>query len=246
MTVTDDRLIDVAPRETSRCMRWSLLFAVGGAIGLILSVVLAPQQFFAAYLATYLWCLNIALGSTVILMTYHLTGGAWGFLIRRILEAASRTLPLVAIGFVPIALGAARLYLWAQPDAVAGNKLLQEQQIYMNLPFWCARAAIYFGLWLLTAFLLNVFSRREDRTGSPSMHLWLNGISGIGLVIYGISIHFASVDWIISLQPAYHSTITGPLLASQQLLCALSLAGIVFGECCAGGSRLRQLYRPRR
>ncbi len=165
-------------------------------------------------------------------MIYHMTGGAWGFLIRRILEAASRTLPLVAVGFVPIALGAARLYLWAQPDAVSGNKLLQEQQVYMNLPFWCVRAAVYFGLWLLIAFLLNVLSRREDRAASASVRLWLNTVSGIGLVIYGITIHFASVDWIISLQPAYHSTITGPMLAAQQLLCAMSLAVIVFTSLC--------------
>ncbi len=99
----------------------------------------------------------------------------------------------------------------------------------MNWPFWCIRAGIYFSVWLILAFFLCRWSRQEDRVRQDrirqsSAALWLNGISGFGLVFYGISMHFASVDWIISLQPEYHSTITGPLFASQQALIAFSMA----------------------
>ena len=86
------------------------------------------------YLAAYLWCLNLALGSMALLLIYQLTGGAWGFFIRRSLEAGMSTLPLLAIGFIPIALGAPQLYLWCQPKVVASNELLESQQIYMNFP----------------------------------------------------------------------------------------------------------------
>ncbi len=123
--------------------RWSL--AVGVAAGVLMLVGLAvdPPQFFRAYLAAWLWCLNIALGATVLLTIYHLTGGAWGFLIRRLCEAASQTLPLLAIGFLPIALGIGQLYLWAQPDTVAASKLIESQRPWMSPLWWYVRAAIY-------------------------------------------------------------------------------------------------------
>jgi hypothetical protein len=202
---------------------------VGIVCGIALGIgaIFNPAQFFRAYLAAYLWCLNIALGSMVLVMIYHVTGGAWGFLLRRILEASVKTLPLLALGFVPIALGANALYPWAQPDAVASNELLQKQSIYMNLPFWCIRAAVYFALWLTVAFILCLWSRKQDRTADPRIRWRLNGLSGIGLLIYGVTMHFASVDWIISLQPEYHSTICGPLLASQEMLSAFAFAVLV-------------------
>jgi hypothetical protein len=231
-SVSAEKLNSVAPILTRRAMRMSLLVGIIFCLALGISAIFDPAQFFRAYLPGYLWCLNIALGSLPLLMMYHLTGGAWGFLIRRILEASVKMLPLLALGFIPIALGANKLYLWAQPNAVASNELLQEQSAYMNLPFWSIRAIIYFVLWSIIAFFLCRWSRQQDRAANPRADLWLNTFSGIGLVIYGITIHFASVDWVISLQPEYHSTISGPLLASQQLLSALSLAILTFTLLC--------------
>ena len=92
--------------------------------------------------------LGIALGSMVLLMAYHLTGGSWGLLIRRILEAAMRTLPLLAVLFVPIAVGVGYIYVWAQPDAVAASPKLQYQQFYLRPSYFWIRAAVYFALWL--------------------------------------------------------------------------------------------------
>jgi hypothetical protein len=138
----------------------------------------------------------------------------------------------VALGFVPIAIGAGTLYLWARPDVVESNELLRQQSVYMNLQFWCIRAVIYFALWLLISFFLGRWSRKEDTATNPRFSLWLNGLSGVGLVVYGITIHFASVDWITSLQPEYHSTICGPLLASQQLLSGFALAVAVLAMLC--------------
>ncbi len=95
-----------------------------GVVALVVCVVgafFSPTQFFRAYLAAYVFYLGIGLGSLVILMIYHLTGGAWGFLVRRILEAATRTLPLLAVLFLPMACGVSYLYLWARPDTVAAD-----------------------------------------------------------------------------------------------------------------------------
>jgi hypothetical protein len=189
-----------------------------------------PGQFFRAYLAAYVFYLGIGLGSMAVLMIYHLTGGAWGLLIRRPLEAAMRTLPLLAVLFVPIACGIRELYVWAQPQTVAESAKLQYQQFYLNPGFFWVRAAAYFLVWLTIAFLLSWWSRQEDRSGGPRLAWKSRKLSAFGAVAYGISIHFASVDWVMSLEPVFHSTIWGPIFAFGQLLSGLAFALIVFAR----------------
>ncbi len=223
-----ETILNIAPVESARWMRVALVIGVVGSAAIVAGGLFDPPQFFRAYLAAWLFCLDFALGSLAILCIYHLTGGAWGFLIRRILEGAVRTLPLLALGFLPIALGLRFLYPFASPDAVAGSELLQQQRIYMNVPFFWIRAAIYFTGWLATGYLMQRWSLLEDRTGDHRFTHRLNSLSAAAAVFYGISLHFAATDWVLALQPAYHSTIAGPLLASQQLLSSLALAVILF------------------
>jgi hypothetical protein len=211
----------------SRWQRRSLAIGAIVSLACVLGALLSPAQFFRAYLTAYLFYLGIALGSMVLLMIYHLVGGAWGFLLRRILEAAMRTLPLLAALFVPIACGMGYLYLWAQPEAVAGSEKLQHQQFYLNPEFFCIRAAVYFAIWLGMAWRFSSWSRQEDQTGNPRLAWKSLKLSGYGAVAYGISIHFASVDWVMSLQPVFRSTIWGPLFAVGQLLSALAFALVV-------------------
>ena len=163
----------------------------------------------------------------VLLMVYHLTGGSWGFLIRRILEAGMRTLPLLAVLFLPIACGIRYLYLWAQPDVVAASPQLQYQQFYLAPTWFWIRAVVYFAVWLAMAFLLASWSRKEDETGNPRLAWKSQQLGAFGAVAYGISLHFAAVDWGMSLQPVFHSTIWGPLFATGQLLSALAFALVV-------------------
>jgi hypothetical protein len=193
----------------------------------IIGAILTPSQFFRAYLTAYLFCLGIALGCMATLMLYHLTGGAWGFLIRRILEAAMRTLPLLAVLFIPIACGLGYLYVWARPEVVAAAPDLQHKEIYLNRPFFWVRAAVYFIVWIVLAYFLSSWSRAQDQTGDARLTRRLARLSGVGLVIYGITITFAAVDWIMSLQPEFRSTIFGPLVASGQFLSGQAFAILV-------------------
>ncbi len=225
-------LFEVAPRGSARWLLGSLLIGILGIAALVIGGLFDPAQFFRVYLAAYLFCLNAGLGCMVVLMVYHLTGGGWGFLVRRILEAGVKTLPLSAVGFLPVALGIHYLYPFAQPSVVAASQLLKEQRGYMNETFFWARAAIYFALWLAIGFLLMQFSRAQERTGDPWYRQALMNTSAIGGVFYGISIHFAGIDWILALQPEYHSTITGPLLVSQQLITGFGVTLIVFLSIC--------------
>jgi hypothetical protein len=190
---------------------------------------LDPTQFFRAYLSAYLLFLGLGLGALVIVLIYNLTGGAWGFLTRRLLEAQMRTLPLLAALFVPIACGVYYLYPWAQPGGIDSPEA-QHREAYLNVPFWWIRAAVFFVAWCGTSWLVGGWTDRLDRADDPSLRERLRRWSGIGLVAYGISMHFASIDWVMSLQPEFRSTIFGPLMATAQLLPAQAFMMVVLSR----------------
>jgi hypothetical protein len=212
-----------------RVRNWSLVVGVGALVACVVGAFFSPEQFFRSYLASYLFYQGLGLGCLAILMLFYLTGGAWGFLIRRLLEAGTRTLPLLALLFIPVGLGARYLFLWARPEAVAQDASLQRQQIYLNLPFWWGRAVLFFAIFLALAYFLNAWSRREDETGDRRYARWLENLSGPGLVAYGICMHFGAVDWVMSLQPAFHSSIFGPVVVSGQVLSALAMVLVALG-----------------
>jgi hypothetical protein len=160
-------------------------------------------------------------------MLYHLTGGAWGFLIRRVLEAGMRTLPLLAVLFIPVALGVRYLYVWARPEAVAADANLQHKQIYLNVPFFVARAVLFFAAWITVAYFLSSWSREQDRSGNPQLPRKFRLLSAPGLVVYGVGITFGAIDWVMSLQPAFRSTVFGPHFATGQLLSGMAFAILV-------------------
>jgi hypothetical protein len=218
--------------RTARWQQWPLWIGVVLLSVCFISARAQPVHFLRAYLASYLFFLGIGLGSMVLLMVYHLTGGSWGFVVRRILEAGMKTLPMLAIFFLPIALGIRYLYAWADPDIVAASPKLQYQQFYLAPTYFWIRAAVYFVLWTTMAFVLASWSRREDETGNPRLAWKSRQLSAAGAVVYGISLHFAAIDWGMSLQTSFHSTIWGPLFASGQLLSGLAFALIVLA-CAA-------------
>jgi hypothetical protein len=200
-----------------------------------LSVVLAivtgagAEQFFRSYLAGFMLWLGIALGSLAILMLHHLTGGAWGMVIRRQLEAASRTLPLLALAFLPLLLGVRALYIWARPEVVAKDPILQAKQLYLNVPFFIGRAVIYFAVWTLLMYVINRWSAEQDEGGRRPIgsERKFRQIAAPGLMAYGLTITFGSVDWVMSLDPHWYSTIFGVLFMGAQALSAMAFAIVV-------------------
>ena len=223
--MSSNALVDAI--DSARWRRRSLWVGIVVLSLCVIGAISQPVHFFKAYLATYLFYLGIALGSMVLLMVYNMTGGGWGFVIRRILEAGMRTLPLLAVFFLPIAFGIRYLYPWADPYEVAKSPKLQYQQFYLAPTFFWIRAVIYFLVWTTMAFFLASWSREEDETGNPRLAWKSLQLSAFGAVAYGLSLHFAAVDWGMSLEPSFHSTIWGPLFASGQLLSGLAFALVV-------------------
>jgi len=190
-------------------------------------VFLSPEQFFRSYLLAYVFWLGIALGSCALVMLHNLTGGAWGAVIRRVLESGMRTLPLMAVLFVPFLFGLPHLYEWAHPEHVAGDALLQHKTFYLNIPFFLLRTGVYFLVWLGLAYFLDKWSSEHDRTAEPAVLRRLEALSGPGLVLYGGTLTFAAIDWVMSLEPHWYSTIYGLLFLVGQALTTMAFAIIV-------------------
>jgi len=184
-------------------------FAVGG-VGLVILAAAAlvdPHQFFRSYLLGFVFCMGLPLGSLAILMLHHLAGGTWGYAIRRLLEAASRTVPLVLLFFLPILLGAHELYEWTHAEVVAADPILTQKSAYLNLPFFIVRAAIYFAIWITLSHLLNKWSLQQDQTTETSPTRRMQVISGPGILLFMLTMTLAAVDWVMSLEPHWFSTI---------------------------------------
>jgi hypothetical protein len=213
-----------------RPMRWDLMQKRSLAVGLIAAVLCAggalifPPVFFRAYLSAYIFWIGIPVGALALLMLHHLVGGRWGFMIQRVLEAAIQTLPLMALLFIPLLFGLADLYPWAQTEVVAADPLLQQKAAYLNIPFFIARAVAYFAVWIVLGRLLVTWSLQQDRTADGALTLRLQRLSGPGLVLYGLTVTFAAIDWMMSLQPKWYSTIFGMIFMVSFGLAALALA----------------------
>lgn len=206
-----------SPELDQRLSRWMRIGGTAGIVLLIISIVggfFNPCQFFSSYLFGYLFWLGITLGCLALLMTQFLTGGAWGVMARRSFEAASRTLPLLAVLFIPIAFGIPHLYPWAHAADVNRDDVMRHRAWYMNSQFFIGRAILYFAIWICLMWLLNRWSREED-DGIYRLNRF-ERLSAPGLILYVFTVTFASVDWAESLFAHWYSTIWGFLFVAGQ------------------------------
>lgn len=189
----------------------------------VAGVFIDRAQFFHAYLVGFIFWTGITVGSLALLMLQHLTGGAWGLIIRRVLEASTRTLPLILLLFVPVVVGLNQIYPWTNGAEMNQVPALREKAAhYLNPPFFIARALVYFAIWSLLAVLLNWLSLQQDRTNDSTVKKRLQIVSGPGLGALILTITFAAIDWVMSLDPAWSSTIFGLIFVASWSLSALA------------------------
>lgn len=220
-----------------------------GVVGLLACAAgwwLAPEQAPRSYLFAYMFWLGLSLGCFGIAMLHQLSGGAWGFAIRRILEAAAMVVPLMALLFVPIALdasgllGPSHLYEWAHAEVVAGDAILQSKSAYLNVGGFLARAALYFVIWIALALIFRRLSGAQDRGDNPALVGRLRLLARVGVVCYIMTLTFASVDWVMSIEPHWFSSIFGVLFLAGQGLSSLAFA-IVVSQRLSGSRPLSEV-----
>jgi hypothetical protein len=218
----------------------SLIIGVVFGIAAVVLAFTQPDEFYRGYLLGFMCWLGVALGSMAIIMIRHLTGGGWGVVIRRLQGAAMRTLPLLTILFIPIAIAVLqhRIYPWAiwtvSPDSVqdahihehlAKNKFILDS--YLNSSGFIIRAIVYFAIWNVLSFLLSKWSKEGDSSSSRDNTPRFKAVAGPGLILYAFTFSFAAIDWIMSLDPSWISTIFGLIILIGQVLSAMCFAVVV-------------------
>jgi hypothetical protein len=210
------------PSSLAKLQSSALLAGFLGLIASLYGLYSSPDYFFRAYLVGWVFCVGIALGSLSLAMLHHLSGGAWGLVVRRQLEAATRTLPWLLVATLPLFYGLRHIYAWASPEKVRVDPILIAKSPYLNSGFFIVRTLGYFAIALILTYLLNRMSRDQDRTADPTLVRSMRVVSGPGLVIYCLAITFAAVDWLMSVEAHWSSTMYGFYLIASQALSALT------------------------
>jgi hypothetical protein len=215
------------PELASLQQKAMLVGAIGLVAGLAGAVLVSYDQFLQSWLIGFWMVLGLALGSLGLLMLQHMTGGQWGLMGRRIWEAGTRTVILMALLFLPILLGMERLFIWAQPEVVAGDPIIQAKTPYLNPTFFVVRAVVYFVFWIFCAWILTKWSDAQQRGEVAQVAgdtVRFRTVSAPGLLFFVLTVSFASVDWMMSLDPHWFSTVYGLTTVAGQGLAALAFA----------------------
>lgn len=217
-----------------------------GAVGIVASAIGyfsgAQEQFFQSYLVSYVFWLSISLGSLALLTLQHMTQGAWGLLVRRVNEASACVIPLLAVLFIPIWLGLGQLFHWTHPEE--GDKILEAKAWYLNEGFYLQRIVVYFVVWSLLAWLLTRLSTKQDREPSAGLIVRMRQVAAPGLVALAVIATFASVDFLMSLDPHWYSSLYGIYFAGTQLVAGMCFL-ILVGRWLALRSPMNQVLGPK-
>ena len=211
---------DFAPPATVNRLRTvATLVAAVATVGSIICVVVDKKLFLQSWLVGFMFCLGLSLGSLALLMLQYTTGGNWGVLGRRFWEAATSTptLLFMFLCWLPLVVGMKDLFPWSnmKPEEL----VVDRAKYWLNPKLFIVRGIIYFLLWIFWAWRLRRWSDREERgEATPQSLVNIQNFSGAGIIVYGLTITFASVDWVMSLNPMWWSTVWGMLFMVGECL----------------------------
>jgi hypothetical protein len=253
MSASVEEKLYTVPRATERVGGTALVVGVVAMVAAVALAFLSPQGFALAfwrpYLVAFTFWTGVAVGSLALMMLHHLSGGGWGVVLRRIFEAATRTLPLLGVMFLPVAFGVLTrtLYPWTFP-ALASEHAIAHKKLFLNAPFFLGRTVFYFGVWFALAYFLNKWSLAQDAEPDPRRRRMLReqmqSLSGPGIVLFGLTVTFAAIDWLMSLEPEWFSTMFGLLIMAGFGLTAFAFA-ILVAVRLSREDGLAEVYQPR-
>ncbi|MGH7782859.1 MAG: hypothetical protein ACREO5_03315, partial [Candidatus Binatia bacterium] len=222
-----------APDDVKRWRNLALAIGGVGSIVVLGTAVLLPglsEQALRSWLLGFIVFAGIAFGCLGILILSYLTGGAWAVVSRRVLEAAARTLPILVVLFIPLALGVyfGKVYTWTLwshgPQSGHVMHVMDQRGWFMTPASWILRSIFYFAVFGAMTYFLTKWSAQQDATDNPEDSAKFLGysvsLSGPSMVIWSVIVSFCAVDWILTLDPFFSSTIWGMLfLAGWGLSC---------------------------
>lgn len=199
-----------------------------GIIGLLVGVMADTHAFFTSYLFAYAFWMSLTIGFMTLTYLHHATRASWSLSILRVIEAGNRTWAVMAIAWVPIALGVAlhKVYQWTNLDLVHHSAMLQHKQIYLNPTAWLVRGVIYFTFWAYTMTQLNKSSLLQDKTLDERLGLQRASFGAAFGVIHVLVMTLAVTDLFMSLDPVYYSTIYAVIYMMSGVLAATAVGAI--------------------
>ncbi len=211
-------------------MLGSLAVGAGGLALTLLGGLFSPRPALLAYLIAFVYWLGLAVGATSLVLANHAAGARWNVTIRRLGESIGATLPLFALLFIPLLLGARHIWFWVAPDPTVSKEMLQlllHKRSYLNLTSFTLRAVVYFAVWGGVAWRLRSLSLEQDESGDPALTLAQRRLAAPGLIFFILTMTFASFDWLMSLQPTWYSTIFGLYIHAGAFVCSLALICLI-------------------
>jgi len=181
------------------------------------------EHFFPSYLVAWLLWFMVASGCLGLLLMHHLSGGAWGLVLRRQMEAGARTLPYVGLFALPLFFGLDKLFVWADHAKVEADHLLHHKAAYLNGPFFIARTVVAIAIFSFLAYKLSTTSGRQDEEGDGGKAVSMRRLSAVGFLVFALVSSFLGFDWLMSLDPHYFSSLYGAIFLTSQ-----GLSGLIF------------------
>jgi hypothetical protein len=224
--------------------RWPLAAGVVGILGWVATVVLGlgdPSRFYHSYLVAFAFTLSLALGGLFFVLLQFLTRAGWSVVVRRLSEHVMGTLGLFVLFFIPIALGVHDLYHWSHSDAVATDALLAHKEAYLNPGGFYVRAAIFLLSWTFLGWWFRRQSMGQDASGEVAITGRLQTLSAPAMIWFGVSMTLATVDWIMSLDPHWYSTIFGVYYFAGSVVGILALLLVIVVYLQAQGALARSV-----
>ena len=187
--------------------------ALAGLAGVAAGAAVDLTHAAAAYLVAWVTVMTVVLGSLLFVLVHHVTDAGWSTVVRRQAEHVLAALPVLAVLFAPVLLLAPKVYKWANPKYVAGDALYEHKAVFLNVPFFVGRSVAYLVLWVLLAWALRRWSFAGDG-GEAKPQAWAAAKrarkwSTVAVIVFALTLSFASFDWLMSLDFHWYSTIFG-------------------------------------
>jgi len=209
-------------RNAPAAPRLLVVLAVAGASVLGLGMALDPTRGFSALLASGFLALAAALGALALLCLFLVSNAGFHVAFKRVLEALS-LVPVGPAALLAVIPGAGWVYSWARPGAAA-DPLIAAKAGYLNLPAFGVRMVLFLGLWGAFALMLRRESLAQDADGQVRHTRRSVVLAAVFLLLGGYSLSLASVDWLMSVQPHWASTIFGFYTIGSTLLTGTAVA----------------------
>jgi hypothetical protein len=195
--------------KLAKSTSWFLGAGVLGVVLCALSYFQDSRSFFASYLTAFSFFLALSLGAIFFVMVQHLARVGWSVTVRRTAETLANNLLILPVLFLPLLLGVHDLFEWSHEEVRAVDKLIQAKAAYLNQPFFFTRTIFYFAVWAFLGWWFLRTSRLQDETKDPALSTRMGKVATIGLILFGLTSTFYAIDWIMSIDAHWFSTMFG-------------------------------------